>query len=88
MEAVGVAVEELDRTEGEIRLVDLVAAAKGPIEDLARAEVPDLHLGERARAARGRRLHVHVEDDVRIAVEEEPEPALEVAGREHGQGLV
>ena len=37
VEAVVVAVEELDRPELDVRLLDLVAAAEGLVEDLARS---------------------------------------------------
>jgi hypothetical protein len=82
-----VLVEELDGPELDVRLVELVAAAEGLVEDLAGLEVPHLDLGERARAARRRRLHVHVEDHERFAVDLDADAALEVAGRDHDAGL-
>ncbi len=87
MEAVVVAVEELDRPELDVRLLDLVAATEGLVEDLPGLQVPHLDLRERARTARRGRLHVDVEDHVGLAVDLDAEIPLEIAGGDHRAGL-
>src|SRR5262249_40964833 len=83
MEAVVVAIEELYGTERHGRLLDALAAAERLVEHLPGAEVAHPDLGERAGPPRRRRLHVHVENDERIVADENPEPTLEVARRDH-----
>ena len=58
-----------------------------PVCHGAGLEIAHLDLGERARAARGGRLHVDIEDHVRLAVDLNAEVALEITGGDHRAGL-